>query len=90
MGRSNLKLPNYLIFNYLIILGAVRLAHRPQSEIWNLKLEIFSMEQPTYTQAAERLEQIVQQIEAGTLSLDDLSAKVKEATELVKICKKRL
>ena len=48
------------------------------------------MEQPTYTQAAERLEQIVQQIEAGTLSLDDLSAKVKEATELVKICKKHL
>ncbi len=48
------------------------------------------MEQLTYTQAAERLEQIVQQIEAGTLSLDDLSTKVKEATELVKICKKRL
>ena len=48
------------------------------------------MEQTTYTQAAERLEQIVQQIEAGTLSLDDLSAKVKEATELVIICKKRL
>ncbi len=49
-----------------------------------------STKQMTYTQAAERLDEIVRQIEAGTLALDELSAKVKEATELVKFCKKRL
>ncbi len=46
--------------------------------------------QTSYTQAADRLEEIVRQIESGTLALDDLSAKVKEAAELVKFCKKKL
>ncbi len=46
--------------------------------------------QTTYAQAADRLEEIVRQIESGTLALDDLSAKVKEAAELVKFCKKKL
>ncbi len=46
--------------------------------------------QTTYAQAADRLEEIVRQIESGTLALDDLSAKVKEAADLVKFCKKKL
>lgn len=46
--------------------------------------------QTTYAQAADRLEEIVRQIESGTLVLDDLSAKVKEAADLVKFCKKKL
>lgn len=46
--------------------------------------------QTSYTQAADRLEEIVRQIESGTLALDDLSVKVKEAAELVKFCKKKL
>ncbi len=46
--------------------------------------------QTSYAQAADRLEEIVRQIESGTLALDDLSAKVKEAAELVKFCKKKL
>lgn len=46
--------------------------------------------QTTYAQAADRLEEIVRQIESGTLVLDDLSAKVKEAADLVKFCKIKL
>ncbi len=46
--------------------------------------------QTTYAQAADRLEEIVRQIESGTLALDDLSAKVKEAADLVKFCKIKL
>lgn len=44
----------------------------------------------TYQQAAERLEEIVKLIEAGNSGIDDLSAMVKEATELVKFCKNKL
>lgn len=44
----------------------------------------------TYQQAAERLEDIVKEIEAGELGIDDLTAVVKEATDLVKICKDKL
>lgn len=48
------------------------------------------MKQMTYQQAAERLEDIVKEIEAGELGIDDLTAVVKEATDLVKICKDKL
>ncbi|HKL95886.1 MAG TPA: exodeoxyribonuclease VII small subunit [Paludibacteraceae bacterium] len=44
----------------------------------------------TYEEAMTQLEAIVQQIERGELSIDDLSAKVKEATELVQKCKEIL
>ncbi len=48
------------------------------------------MKKMTYEQAAEQLEAIVKQIESGDLGIDALSDKVKEATELVKICKEKL
>lgn len=44
----------------------------------------------TYQQNAERLEQLVADIESGDLGIDELADKVKEATELVKMCKEKL
>ena len=47
-------------------------------------------EKITYTEAFEELEQIVQEIEEGEITVDTLSEKVKRAAELIKICKKKL
>ena len=44
----------------------------------------------SYRQATEQLEEIVAQIENGELGIDELSKKVEEAAELVKICKDKL
>jgi exodeoxyribonuclease VII small subunit len=43
-----------------------------------------------YTAAFEELQQIVRDMEDGEISVDELSVKVKRATELIKICKKKL
>lgn len=43
-----------------------------------------------YTDAFEELQTIVSEIEDGEISVDELSAKVKRATELIKICKSKL
>ncbi|HEY4656373.1 MAG TPA: exodeoxyribonuclease VII small subunit [Cyclobacteriaceae bacterium] len=45
---------------------------------------------PNYTEAFEELQQIVSEIEEGTISIDDLSEKVKRAALLIKICKAKL
>ncbi|PWL32803.1 MAG: exodeoxyribonuclease VII small subunit [Fluviicola sp. XM-24bin1] len=47
-------------------------------------------EEPKYTEAFEELQQIVADIEDGEISVDELSVKVKRASELIKICKKKL
>ncbi|MCK9481435.1 MAG: exodeoxyribonuclease VII small subunit [Bacteroidia bacterium] len=47
-------------------------------------------EQITYTQAFEELQNIVAEIEKGSISVDELSNKVKRATHLIKICKTKL
>ena len=47
-------------------------------------------EQPKYTEAFEELQQIVADIEDGEISVDELSVKVKRASELIKICKEKL
>lgn len=44
----------------------------------------------SYRQATEQLEEIVAQIENGELGIDELSKKVEEAAELVKMCKDKL
>ncbi len=44
----------------------------------------------SYRQAVEQLEEIVAQIENGELGIDELSKKVEEAAELVKMCKDKL
>ncbi len=44
----------------------------------------------SYRHAAEQLEEIIVQIENGELGIDELSKKVEEAAELVKMCKDKL
>ena len=46
--------------------------------------------QPTYSEAFEELQSIVAEIEAGDISVDDLSVKVKRAAVLIAICKDKL
>jgi exodeoxyribonuclease VII small subunit len=43
-----------------------------------------------YTEAYEELQQIVADIEDGEISVDELSIKVKRASELIKACKLKL
>jgi exodeoxyribonuclease VII small subunit len=43
-----------------------------------------------YTEAFGELQEIVSEIEQGEISVDELSAKVKRAAELIKICKTKL
>ena len=43
-----------------------------------------------YTDAFEELQQIVEEIENGQISVDELSEKVKRAAALIKICKTKL
>jgi exodeoxyribonuclease VII small subunit len=47
-------------------------------------------EKINYTAAFEELKVIVTEIEQGEISVDELSIKVKRATELIKICKIKL
>lgn len=44
----------------------------------------------TYTEAAERLEQIVHQIEHDMPDVDELTKLVGEAVELTKFCRRKL
>ncbi|MDP4657535.1 MAG: exodeoxyribonuclease VII small subunit [Algoriphagus sp.] len=48
------------------------------------------MKDYTYTQAMQRLEAILAQLEEGSSSVDTLSELVKEATTLVNFCKEKL
>ncbi len=43
-----------------------------------------------YTEAFAELQKIVSEIEEGQISVDELSAKVKRAAYLIRICKTRL
>jgi exodeoxyribonuclease VII small subunit len=43
-----------------------------------------------YIAAFEELQQIVRDMEAGEISVDELSIKVKRAAELIAICKNKL
>jgi exodeoxyribonuclease VII small subunit len=47
-------------------------------------------EEMAYTAAFEELQLIVQEIEEGGISVDELSIKVKRAAQLIKICKSKL
>lgn len=48
------------------------------------------MKDQTYSEAMARLESILIQLEEGNKSIDELSALVKEAADLVKTCKTKL
>lgn len=43
-----------------------------------------------YTEALTELEGIIEQIESGDLTVDELSEKVKKAADLVKVCQDKL
>ena len=43
-----------------------------------------------YTDAFNELQQIVDEIKKGEISVDELSTKVKRAAELIRICKQKL
>ncbi len=43
-----------------------------------------------YTEALDELQQIVQEIESGEISVDELSEKVKRASVLIAVCKEKL
>lgn len=45
---------------------------------------------PTYTEAFDELREIVNEIEEGSISMDELSLKVKRAALLITICKTKL
>ena len=47
-------------------------------------------EKISYTEAFEELQGIVEEIENGQITVDELSEKVKRATYLIKICKIKL
>lgn len=47
-------------------------------------------EQINYTDAFHELQAIVTEIENGEISVDELSHKVKRASQLIKICKMKL
>ena len=44
----------------------------------------------TYNEAIEKLRKIVEEIESNEPDVDVLSAKVKEASRLIKLCKEKL
>jgi exodeoxyribonuclease VII small subunit len=48
------------------------------------------MKDYTYTQAMQRLEAILAQLEEGSSNVDTLADLVKEAAELVKFCREKL
>ena len=47
-------------------------------------------ENPNYKEAFDELQIIVAEIEGGSISVDELSLKVKRAALLIKICKNKL
>jgi exodeoxyribonuclease VII small subunit len=46
--------------------------------------------EPTYGQAAERLEEILARIEEGQVDIDELSGLVEEAADLVALCRGKI
>jgi len=47
-------------------------------------------EKPNYKEAFDELQVIVAEIEGGSISVDELSKKVKRAALLIKVCKNKL
>lgn len=55
-----------------------------------LKSVFLTMDQLTYQAAFEELQEIVTEMERGTIGIDALSVKVKRAAELIQFCKQKL
>ena len=43
-----------------------------------------------YSKAVEKLEEIINKIENESIDIDELSLKVKEAVELIKVCRQKI
>ena len=43
-----------------------------------------------YSKAIEKLEEIMEKIESDSIDIDELSDRVKEAVELIKVCKAKI
>jgi len=43
-----------------------------------------------YSKAMKKIEELIQKIESEEIDVDDLSDKVKEAVELIKVCKNKI
>ena len=52
--------------------------------------KIINIKDMKYEEALQQLEEIVTKLEAGELDIDDLSAKLKQAQQLIKLCKDKL
>ncbi|MBO7419438.1 MAG: exodeoxyribonuclease VII small subunit [Bacteroidaceae bacterium] len=48
------------------------------------------MKTESYSQALERLQKIVSQIESGELEIDQLAEKIKEANDIIAFCNEKL
>lgn len=48
------------------------------------------MAEVKYSKAVEKLDEIIRKIESEDIDVDELSLKVKEAVELVKMCKLKI
>ena len=44
----------------------------------------------TYSKASEELQEILEELEGENIEIDNLSTKVKRATELIKFCREKL
>lgn len=44
----------------------------------------------SYTEAKEQLDQIINELENDQITIDDLTAKVKKAKQLIELCKQKL
>lgn len=48
------------------------------------------MPEMKYSKAVKRLDEILQQIESEAIDVDELSQRVKEAVQLIKVCKEKI
>ena len=48
------------------------------------------MSEAKYSKAIKKLEEIIARIESEEIDVDELSEKVKEAVELIKVCKNKI
>lgn len=54
------------------------------------KFKKMSENNQSYQEAFDELQTIVRQLESGNTTVDELSLKIKRASELIKICKEKL
>lgn len=55
-----------------------------------IKQQHMAKKNPTYSEAVAQIEEILEQIENGELDVDQLAEKVKQASELLKLCRGKL